>query len=335
MERAVKKTELYDVIKTITSILVVIGHIAIMYTASGAIETGRDSLFLEGVSNYIYAFHMPLFILLSGCVYGYCIENGKYQNKIEFIQKKMKKLVVPYLVFGVCYVSPVVVLLKLTELNFIEYVKEAIVLSFNPRHLWYLLVLFWIFLLYILMSPLLCKSIKELTIAGIISIFIFVFWEKFPMHIQIRTACIYQMFFFCGILVNRYYEKLQRFIKKSTFMIIVWPLVLSGIFIYNPNGVTSYMYKFVGIIMMFYLGWYLLEKKPNVIKNSWYKKIQTNSFGIYLLHPMIVYVLFFVSRESQVNPLLLSIGIFILVMVLSLIISELLKKSSLRWIIGE
>ena len=155
------------------------------------------------------------------------------------------------------------------------------------------------------------------------------------MQVQIRTASIYQIFFFAGILVNRYYERLQKFVTKSAYMLIVLPVILGGILFYNPNNFTTYLYKCIGVIMMFYFGWFLLQKRPEIRNYAWYKKIQANTFGIYLFHPMIIYVCFYLMRGSQIHPILLSTAIFTLSFLLSLCLSELIKKTPFKWILAE
>lgn len=76
-----EKRNIYlDVIKGIGIFLVVLAHVS------------RHS-----ITGVIYSFHMPLFFIISGYIY------GKY-NKIEscrlFIQRKISSLLVPYFVLG-------------------------------------------------------------------------------------------------------------------------------------------------------------------------------------------------------------------------------------------
>ena len=59
-------SELFNRIKVLTTLLVVIAHAARMNTERGAFHPLQQSLLLAGVANYIYSFHMPLFIFISG-----------------------------------------------------------------------------------------------------------------------------------------------------------------------------------------------------------------------------------------------------------------------------
>lgn len=69
-----------DYVKAIGIILVVAGHCNLP----------------EGITNYIYLFHMPLFFFISGYLFPRKIKSSK-----EFLKKKAKRLLYPYFVCGV------------------------------------------------------------------------------------------------------------------------------------------------------------------------------------------------------------------------------------------
>ena len=198
MNTSVDKSKLYDWAKCITTLLVVLAHATVMYSPKGAIPIAKDSAFLTGVTDYIYAFHMPLFVLLSWCVFGYCIESGKYSKIIPFLTNKFKKLMIPYLVIGCFYVAPVVCFLNVTDRGILSYIYDGILLSHNSRHLWYLITLFWIFVIYIMLRPLIVKGRKGLLLTGIISIALFVIARWVPVTLQLQRACNHQLYFYFG-----------------------------------------------------------------------------------------------------------------------------------------
>lgn len=70
-----KRIEWIDIAKGIGIILVVIGHISQ----------------IKVLNNAIYSFHMPLFFILSGYL---------YKRKEKFTKSKLKKILIPYLVFA-------------------------------------------------------------------------------------------------------------------------------------------------------------------------------------------------------------------------------------------
>ena len=70
-----------DILRGITIIIVVFGHI----TRNGWLH------------NYIWSFHMPVFFLLSGYLYN----PERFATFGDFIKRKFKGLIVPYLIFGI------------------------------------------------------------------------------------------------------------------------------------------------------------------------------------------------------------------------------------------
>lgn len=69
-----------DIAKGLGMLMIIWGHIVVW-----------------GFSNpFVYAFHIPLFFVLSGCVFN----RNKYANYKEFVVKKIKTLLVPYVIFS-------------------------------------------------------------------------------------------------------------------------------------------------------------------------------------------------------------------------------------------
>lgn len=87
-----KRIEWLDRIKGLAIVLVVLGH---------ALTTSirSNSLMANNIYNWVYYFHMPLFMTLSGI--SYQLVNNHYRNEsiISFIKKKAKRLILPYIVY--------------------------------------------------------------------------------------------------------------------------------------------------------------------------------------------------------------------------------------------
>lgn len=116
-----KNIKEYTNAKIIIIFLVIIGHVTRMYTSAGAISMETNKV-LAVITNIIYLFHMPMFMLLSGAIYAHCISVGKYRNYKEMMENKFKRLMIPYFFWGIVYVAPIMVSLRITTLNYIKYV---------------------------------------------------------------------------------------------------------------------------------------------------------------------------------------------------------------------
>ena len=90
-----QKKELYYYLKVVLTVLVVFAHSARMYSGKGVVLPVVSSQSLSLVTEFIYSFHMKLFMAVSGMVYGYGInEYNKYIDSIEFLKKKCQRLII-------------------------------------------------------------------------------------------------------------------------------------------------------------------------------------------------------------------------------------------------
>lgn len=330
-----KKSSVYDIIKYISVLLVVLAHSTRMYTPVGAIIPKNGSEMLSRFTTYIYQFHMPLFILISGAVFGLCLEKGKYSNIPGFIANKAKRLLIPYFFFGFAYVAPVMCLLQLTDQSFLEYCYKGIILSLNTRHLWYILALFFIFILAILIKPLLTKSRTSRFLVVAFSLILYLVSPKLPSEVQLSNTCNYQLFFFLGVVLNYEYTIIEKCFNKLFILFCLTPFALAGMFFFNPNRLTNICYIFIGILMIVFLGFCIEKMFTAFTKTYIYRIINKNSFGIYLFHPMIIYALYYFLGDFNINPYLLSIGIALVSLVVSIIATELMRVLRLYVLIGE
>ena len=63
-----------DIMKFWGILLVVLGHVCNMYLPNGLIHPAVPSDLIGYISLYIYSFHMPLFVFVSGSVYAFQTE---------------------------------------------------------------------------------------------------------------------------------------------------------------------------------------------------------------------------------------------------------------------
>lgn len=83
-----RRVDYLDMVKGIGIILVVVGHCG--YLAPRALTV-------------IYSFHMPLFFVVSGMIS--CYRRDELQPAKQFVVKKMKSLMIPYVIFSLIYLA--------------------------------------------------------------------------------------------------------------------------------------------------------------------------------------------------------------------------------------
>ena len=325
-----KKSEHYNIIKVLTTILVVVAHSTRMYTGAGVVSPCCESKFLAVLTEIIYSFHMPLFMAVSGMVYSFCVnERGKYTDSVEFIKNKVFRLIIPFLFFGFAYVAPVMVGFGFTDKSYFSYCLKGIALAKNPRHLWYILALFEIYVI----CAVLRKFISKFDFLILVLLFpLALIHNQMPITLQIDSLCYYLFFFWLGYLFNRFYEKIIERTLSNPVTPILLVAVFAYIFVYGKGVVSDMLLAVVGSLIIIYITALFSTK---LTESRIYKSVKKNSFGIYLFHPMIIYVLFYYLGQKQINPIILSTLIAVVSFALSWGLTELFRWLRLGILIGE
>lgn len=331
-----KRVAWIDIAKGIGIILVVLGH---------NVNTG-SSLF-----NYIYFFHMPLFFFLSG----YLFKSEKYPNVRKFVVDKFKKLLIPYLVFGI--VSIMFFLIKNSSSNCIK----ELVLSMRTRlpfnePIWFLTSLFLVELMYFILDT----KIKNGSIKGLILLITSSIAYKSVnspcLPWTLDTAAYYILFFYIGSLMNRhdiinkvlsvYNEK--RINKKllicnisiitalvlNVISYIKAPMIYSFIIpgFYIGNFIMSVIIAMSGIIMVIIVANVFCEERILIYlgKNTLFILCVHNPLRDFIIQPILV------KNNVWINPDNYSLGIFytILLIIISIFLSQLCNKYC-PYIIGK
>lgn len=316
------KSEKITYIKILVTFLVVIAHSTRMYTGYGAINGYEVNEVLKFITEFIYGFHMPLFIALSGFVFAMCIDMNKYKDNKKFIINKIKRLLVPYFLFGFLYVAPVMVVLNITNDSYFMYCLKGIILGQNSRHLWFLTTLFLIFMVSIFLRPRNLKSsLLTIGICGILLVL-----SKF-VHISIISNFFgYIIFFYIGYFLSMLYRMYDN--KKAKMAITISLTIVYCIcFMFD---IPETILKLIGV----FFGFFILLCLP-IVKNKLFNIFKEYSMGIYLFHPMIIYVLYYLLIDFNFNPYIQSITIAIISIIISMIFTYILKKLNLNFVLGE
>lgn len=132
-----ERLQYIDIAKGLCILLVVTGHI-IQFNFSGIGSTTAFS--------FIYSFHMPVFMLLSGYVAALSQRRINRQETFIFVRKKFRSLVVPFFVWGL-FITPFVV----RQQRLADFFPTAKDLVLNPScGAWFIVVLFCIQLSFLL-----------------------------------------------------------------------------------------------------------------------------------------------------------------------------------------
>lgn len=287
---------LYDNAKAFLIISVVVGHLA-----NGIFSTSTD--WVVALQKFIYVFHMPVFMIISGRFAKRRIDNNDWVTVIN-------KIVIPYIVLQT---------MMLLLCSAMEYGNTSTFSYFKPLFgLWY----FFTIAIYSFISPYIVKYKWTLPLSFIVGLGVgflpHVFFGGFH-----RIFCFYP-FFLLGYYTHHYNFE---FCKKIWFRIIsVAAFVTIGLYVLNNNRDISFellcmnkVYSFIakdvdvsiidafvqnifryiiGILFFFFT----LGITPS--KKTFYSYIGTNSSYVYALHLFFIVFLRAVDERYDILRIL-------------------------------
>lgn len=257
-----------DIARAITIVLVVIGHY---------IPDNSPDWYVI-LHRFIYSFHMPLFLFISGYIYMQTLKKESYFN---FILRKIQRLMIPYFV-----TSFLVITIKLLSssnaslenpVSLFSYI-EMLYLPAAGFFLWFIWVLFTIFLI----MPFF-KTFRALCVLFLISITLYFLPVNFPQYFCLTEFKSYFLYFMSGVMFFHLPEA-KRICKHIS--IDFYFVLLCGLFIFMELST----YFNIVVILTALVGIATVCKLSiQISKRTFYFKffllnISSSSYIIYLLH---------------------------------------------------
>jgi peptidoglycan/LPS O-acetylase OafA/YrhL len=320
-----------SLLRTFAILIVVLGHSMIVYQYNWGIYTPIiKSSFFNALKTYIDTFQMPLFIFISGYMYYYCKkECGKYNKLSKFSADKIKRLLVPYICIAFIYVLPIRMMTNYSGYygnNAFEIILKYIITGVDVGHLWYLLAIFEIFIVFYLFESVIKKigvpvSFIIIAIANIVSF-------KFPNIFQISSSIHYFMFFYLGYIIRKYEQAFTyEFKGKNNVILIVTLFILQFLFLIGSikmsnNNIMDTLFKNsmslacnISVTIFYFLVLSSISTKYKSLNNNKILKyLDSESFAIYLFHSPLVYIVLKYVANKDISPFLVVTSIFIIIL---------------------
>lgn len=272
---------------------------------------------------YIYTFHMPLFVFISGFLIRYSYHGVKGMNGYnQYISKKIKKFLPAYLAVGCICIG-----LGIDHFSFTQYGKEVAILLISPKDseavfLWYIYLL----LIYYIISPWIIPILRKKRCIFVLLLSFILPWIPIQCnYFCIDYFCKFTQYYVIGMSFAEYLNDIsieRKWAGMAMMLFIIFSIVHFNI-IYAP--VLEYALSWLGIPSVFYLS-YLIKKR-----SSWMTLalayISKHCFGIYLLHMFFVHSLFWLLYKYGMT---LNTTTAIAYIILSTVCSIIL--SSICWI---
>lgn len=277
-----------DALKGVAIFLVVLGHSIILYPINLHNNNICDYIF-----RWLSSVHMPLFFTISGFCFSY---RGKYK---PYIIKKVKRLIIPYIIFNFIDIVPRYLLPNLVNRprGIGESVKQII---FHGGEYWFLYTLFIIFTIY----PLIYGFIKNNVYKGIAALVIILtlHYALPPISIfKISTVIYYLFFFTIGVIIKSFIgtDIFQiKFNKLRASIIVVFSLLIWCFLIQLDVSHLNILTAVVGILTLF-----ICMQYSSLI--CLFKRFGKYSLQLYLLNGFLLTIsrTIIVSILGVTNPL--------------------------------
>ena len=276
-----------DFIKGIAIILVIIGHVVQYSLGVGFFE---NPLFI-----FIYSFHMPLFMGISGYLFYY----SEKRSIGYIVKKRFEQLIVPLLIWT--FIVYILILLKKPEAN----LTESLLLYFRllPREYWFLFILF--------ISSLLLAFTNVYLKSWYYHLIIILLMLLIPDFSSMQLLKFMYPIFLLGFMYNRHSSFINRYINyvimASVFLFIAglyyWKtdyfIYTTGSQILYKDGVHieqiknngfRYIVGIAGSVVILYLAKIIFDKVK--LNYSTIEKLGRETLGLYLVHLFLLELFF-------------------------------------------
>lgn len=294
MTTSTNRYEYIDITKGIGILLVVWAHI----------------LLVGWTHRFIYAFHMPLFFFMSGYLFNRC----KFHSFKDFLKKRFRRLIVPYVIYSVSTWAIWAIFRYATHSNVESYLMPLVQtviaqgsgeFMVHNSALWFIPCLFVVEIIYYFI----CKMGEIATVAICIAFAIFnaimasIFGDSYMFTLPWNLDAAFYALPFYGIanIIHKHYshELLLAKVNQNKISAVATTVVLTAILYYLSvffrecsMGSSSYQCEFYIFILRAFIGCFAVIifsmllanlQAPKFIKNSlsWCGR---NSLDIMCLH---------------------------------------------------
>lgn len=281
-------------LKGLAMVLVVAGHTMV-------VGIRQSNSLIDGIYDYIYMFHMPLFFLLSGFLYQRKV-NVYLTNKSDFIKNKAVSLLLPYFSYSLLTYGGVYIAYKIPgvggilekcgfNIGSVTQVFKQILFWQNSidQHVWFIYSLFFVFLISCLFFG---KSRKGIICSFAFALVLHILTLKCSWML-LQRVFNYMVFFVAGRMV--YSENILEKINRRKYYVYTSAIILSVIkltiidILFESYILTSLKAVFSIVVSVAMCLALCLIFMNNGERFKCFKRIYKYNFEIYILHqPFIV-----------------------------------------------
>lgn len=338
-----KREKLPDILRGFAIIMVVLGHC--IQEGSGEIFKAQTLFFSDKIYQFIYSFHMPLFMMVSGYLSYTSITRAVSKKEIlSLLKRRSSALLIPVFMWtALDYIR----ILVTNHINGLPQPEAVIFVYFYNalNNLWFLWAVFWCFLIVCFVHFIFKDSIVVYLI-GFIGLFFI------PDGLGLGAYKYMMPFFIAAFYAHDFIDEkiINSLGKIKAWHVAANGVIFIGLFVFFDENSLIYLtgYKLIGknipvqlgidlyrmLIgfaggMFFVLLWQLLINIYSENKNVLFELLEclgAKSMGIYIVSGYIL--IFVVNRMTFINEhsYLLNILECIIVLAVSYLVTAILER---------
>lgn len=330
-----KRNYYIDCLKGFGLLLVVIGHVFDGYIRSGMFADSYSTMCV--IYNIIYAFHMPLFFIISGYVFRMAyFKDGRVKPSLNI---QIKNTIAIYIIFSVLFGLFKIVCGKYTnsDLSF----KDLLMIWLKPiAPYWYLYVLVFYYVFFSRKTVMKCPQNIMLAVLVAISCVCGFIPKEYYSYFSIQHLLFSMAFFFIGIVI---YDNKNKIMTNPGFIISAFALsvilmiafrrdvfVQSGKYEYNKIPVFNFFIAFGISIIIFYL-FKTFFSDESKIRVKFFSFLGRYSLEVYVIHCVFTSGNRVVLSKLHIDNLWISVALNTVISVaLPILFSMMLKKINMH-----
>lgn len=235
-----------------------------------------SNIYADFNHNYLINIAMPLFVTISGYLFGKQLVLEKYSGLKHLTTNKFMRLMLPFFVFTVIF---------MVTTNSVSWKPFY---QWTYSHLWFLPMLFWCFIICYLLKHVLLAKKSWIPVTLLICCFILsLFGKLFSPFLGLHGVSVWLYWFVLGILMLRYDDCIIGLFKshKSLLVGLLVIYIVCSVCVHTEYGILTWYGQIgsttavIGLMVICRLiPW----------QNYWFTttliSLSSLSFGIYIFH---------------------------------------------------
>jgi len=211
-----------SILRVFLIVLLVLYHAFVPYIGEWEQpKSFEENTFYWWIAKFSYSFMLEMFVFISG----FCFYLSKKTHAYSFgelCRNKFSRLIIPSLVFSFLYV------LLVKEYRFSNVIDVIYTIITGAGHMWFLPMLFLITLMAFGLDELRVSFKCKIFLVGISPVL-----SLFPLFLRLKEALYYFPFFFVGMMVFKYIEKIRFYFSWRLCFCFLFLYLISFIFFWG------------------------------------------------------------------------------------------------------